>query len=268
MSVLNEICEAKAAHVKERKTAMPLAALEEQIKTQAPPRGFINRINAIAQNAIALITEVKKASPSKGIIREDFDPAAIARTYENGGAACISVLTDMPYFQGNDEHFKTVRENVDLPLIRKDFMIDPYQIYESRSLGADCILLIMAALDDSQARDLYALSRELGMDTLVEIHNESELERALKLTPAMIGVNNRNLKTLKVDVQTSFDLLEKIPENITKIAESGLSDHQTVSKLRNAGYSGFLIGESLMREPNIATALEKILGKQLTRNRN
>jgi len=261
MSVLNEICDRKREHVKQSKTALSLSNLEDQIKEQPVPRGFIQRLNTVAENGIALITEVKKASPSKGIIREDFDPATIAQIYENGGAACISVLTDEPYFQGHDDHFKAVREAVNLPLIRKDFMIDPYQIHESRAMGADCILLIMAALDDSLVADLYTLATDLGMDVLVEIHDETEMQRALKLGPAMIGVNNRNLKTLEVDVQTSFYLREQMPANITKIAESGLADHHTISKLQNAGYAGFLVGESLMREDDIGNALDILLGK-------
>ncbi len=261
MSVLNEICQRKIQHVAERKVAVPLSDLETQIREQDKPRGFIENLNAVVQNGTALITEVKKASPSKGVIREDFDPAVIAKIYEAGGAACISVLTDEPYFQGHDDHFKAVRNAVSLPLIRKDFMIDPYQIYESRAMGADCVLLIMAALDDSLAEDLYMLAGKLGMDVLVEIHDKKELTRALAFNPAMIGVNNRNLKTLDVDVQTSFDLLDQIPAGVTKIAESGLSDRQTISKLQNAGYSGFLVGESLMREDNVAGALKILSGK-------
>ena len=258
MSVLEEICEKKRSHVEERKEQVPLEDLKTQIEEQTPPRGFIKRIQNM--NGPALITEVKKASPSKGLIREDFDPAEIAKAYEDSGAACISVLTDAPYFQGSDEDFKAARAAVSLPMIRKDFMTDEYQIYESRALGADCILLIMAALDDSLAKALSALSEELGMDVLVEIHDESELERALTLNPKMVGVNNRNLKTLDVDVQTSFDLVEKMPTKITKIAESGLSDFATISNLQTAGYEGFLVGESLMLQENISAATQKLLG--------
>lgn len=268
MSVLLEICERKKQHVKEQKSKTSIAALEELIAGQTPPRGFIKRIRDVSQNGPALITEIKKASPSKGIIREDFNPADIAIIYEENGAACISVLTDEPYFQGHNDHFKTARKTVSIPMIRKDFMIDPYQIYESRALGADCILLIVAALDDSQLSDLYALSKELGMDALIEIHAEDELERAVKINPDMIGVNNRNLKTLKVDIQTSFEMLEKIPSHVTKIAESGLAGFDEISSLQNAGYEGFLIGESLMREKNISVALNRFLGKNLTQNMN
>ena len=258
MSVLGEICEKKSSHVEAQKTKISLEDLKTQIEQQATPRGFINRIQNM--DGPALITEAKKASPSKGLIRENFDPANIAKTYEDSGAACISVLTDTPYFQGSDKDFKAARAAVSLPMIRKDFMIDEYQIYESRALGADCILLIMAALDDSLSKDLYALSTELGMDVLVEIHDESELERALTLNPKMVGVNNRNLKTLDVDVQTSFDLIQKMPAEITKIAESGLVDFETISNLQAAGYAGFLVGESLMRQENISAATQKLLG--------
>ncbi|MCB9980881.1 MAG: indole-3-glycerol phosphate synthase TrpC [Rhodospirillales bacterium] len=258
MSVLNEICKKKRSDVETRKTNVPLQDLKAQIQDQPPPRGFIKRLKAVDETGLALITEVKKASPSKGLIRADFDPATIAKTYEAAGAACISVLTDEPYFQGIDEHFRQARAATTLPMIRKDFMLAPYQIYESRAMGADCILLIMAALDDSQARELYVLAQELGMDVLVEIHNSEELVRALYLDPAMIGINNRNLKTLKVDVATSFELLPIIPKDICKISESGLADHAMLTRLRIAGYSGFLVGESLMRQDDIRSAVKKL----------
>jgi indole-3-glycerol phosphate synthase len=183
----------------------------------------------------------------------------IAKIYEQTGAACISVLTDEPYFQGHDNYRTAVKDVATLPIRRKDFMIDEYQIYESRSLGADCILLIMAALDDQSAKNLYALSTELKMDVLVEVHDEEELTRALKLNPQMIGINNRSLKTLKVDIETSFRLAEKIPASILKIAESGISDAATIHRLSKSGFGGFLIGESLMREADIGRALRKLL---------
>lgn len=258
MSVLQEICDKKREHVEARKTACPLSELTARMADQAPPRGFIKQIKAVDETGIALITEVKKASPSKGLIRADFDPAKIAKTYENNGAACVSVLTDEPYFQGTDAHFTAARATINLPMIRKDFMIDPYQIIESRSLGADCVLLIMAALDNVLAADLYAQATDLGMDVLVEIHDAEELDRALTLSPAMIGINNRNLKTLKVDTQTSFDLVDAIPETCVKIAESGLSDHSTLTRLKTAGFSAFLVGESLMRQADIGEAVKKM----------
>lgn len=261
MSVLAKICDDKREHVEQCKAAVSLEELKKRIQEQAAPRGFIQRIKSISADGVALITEVKKASPSKGVIREDFSPSEIAKTYEDNGAACLSVLTDIPYFQGSDEYFKAVRETVSLPMLRKDFMIDPYQIYESRALGADCILIIIAALELPQAQDLSALSEELGMDVLVEVHNEEELEAALSFSPHMVGVNNRNLKTLDVDVQTSFDLLSLIPDTSVKIAESGISDPQTIESLQEAGYDGFLVGESLMRQTDIGSGVRKLLQK-------
>lgn len=259
MSVLNEICERKAEHVAQQKSIVSLNALKDLIEAKAPtPLGFINAIKN--HDKTAIIAEVKKASPSKGIIREDFNPTAIAKAYAAGGAACLSVLTDAPYFQGSDQYFADVRAAVNLPLLRKDFMIDPYQIYESRALGADCILLIMAALSDETAQELYDLSAQLGMDVLVEIHDEVELERALKLNPAMVGVNNRNLKTLKVDVQTSYDFAPQMPDMVVKIAESGIDSPQTIKNLQKSGYNGFLVGESLMRQPCVKTALQTLIG--------
>jgi indole-3-glycerol phosphate synthase len=261
MSVLNQICTDKAEHVKAQKTQTPLVDLQAKIKNIDAPKGFINRIrNFTAENKIPLITEVKKASPSKGIIREDFEPVEIAKIYEASGAACLSVLTDEPYFQGKDEYLTAIRAAVSLPMLRKDFMIDPYQIYESRALGADCILIIMAALEDSLAAELYALSTELGMDALVEVHNMEELERAMKLTPAMVGVNNRNLKTLEVDLNVGMELAKALPDTVLKIGESGIYTHDDILALQKAGFEGFLIGESLMREPDIGLAVKKITG--------
>ncbi len=256
-SVLQEICEKKRAHVERQKSLQPQSEMESLAQSMPPAKGFIDAL----QNAkgAALIAEVKKASPSKGIIRENFDPLKIAQSYERAGASCLSVLTDTPYFQGSDEYFKAVREAVALPMLRKDFMIDPYQIYESRALGADCILLIMAALDDEMAKELYDLSTALGMDVLIEIHNLEELERSKALNPRMVGVNNRNLKTLNVDIQTSFDLLKHIPESALKVAESGISEAKTIQDLHSAGYKAFLVGESLMRQENIENAVKALL---------
>ncbi len=249
-SVLQEICDKKALHVKAKKHQTPLANLEALAKKAPPPRGFIKALQNA--NGPALIAEVKKASPSKGLIRADFDPAKIARIYEDNGANCISVLTDEPYFMGHDDDLKAVKDTVKIPVLRKDFMIDPYQIIESRALGADCILIIIAALSDPQAKELYDLATALGMDVLVEVHDANELERANLLNPAMTGVNNRNLKTLDVDVQTSKTLFPHIPTHTLKVAESGISDAQTITDLHTQGYDAFLIGESLMRHENIA----------------
>ena len=257
MSVLREICGKKTLHVEQQKTKTSLDELKSIIAEAPSPRGFINAIKNHKQTAI--IAEVKKASPSKGIIRKDFDPSAIAKSYEKAGAACLSVLTDAPYFQGSDEYFKQVRGAVKLPLLRKDFMVDPYQIYESRAMDADCILIIMAALTDEMAKTLYDLATQLGMDALVEVHDREELERALDLNPQMVGINNRNLKTLEVDVQTSHDFADLMPDNVVKIAESGIDSPQTIQTLEKSGYDGFLIGESLMRQPCIETALATLL---------
>jgi len=260
-SVLQEICAVKAKHVTAQKTKFSLSDLESIAAEAEAPRGFIDALKS--SDGPALIAEVKKASPSKGIIREDFDAPQIARIYEDNGANCLSVLTDEPYFQGSDDYFKAVKAEVKLPMLRKDFMVDPYQITESRALGSDCILIIMAALSDAQAAELYEASESYGMDVLIEVHNEEELERSLLLKPKMIGVNNRNLKTLGVDTQTSFDLLNKIPDNTLKVAESGLSDAQTIQKLHAAGYDSFLIGESIMREKDIAAKIHLLFPNKL-----
>lgn len=257
MSVLLEICARKAKHVQAQKDKISLEELISKHEEAPAPIPFVKAIKDNKETAI--IAEVKKASPSKGIIRKDFDPVQIAQQYKRAGATCLSVLTDQPYFQGTDEYFENIRAVVDLPMLRKDFMVDPYQIFESRVMGADCILLIMAALEDEMAADLYELSVDLGMDVLVEIHNKEELERALKLNPAMIGVNNRNLKTLHVDVKTSHDLAHNMPDTVVKIAESGIDSNETIKNLQKSGYQGFLIGESLMRQPCVETALSTLL---------
>ncbi len=256
--VLTKICTDKAIHVEKMKQKRSIDDLIALRQDQEAPRGFINALAKKSKHQTALITEVKKASPSKGVIREDFDPVAIAQIYAQSGAACLSVLTDEPYFQGHDDYFTAIRSEVSLPMLRKDFMIDPYQIYESRALGADCILLIMACLSDALAAELYELTESLGMDTLFEVHDEEELNRALALKPKMLGVNNRNLKTLEVDLQTGLDLAAQIPANILKVAESGIYKPDHIEGFKNAGYSAFLVGESLMREDNIANAVQKL----------
>lgn len=260
MNVLNRICAEKREHIRVMRAQTPLSTLKEMALQQDEPRGFKARILDFAgRNRPALIAEIKKASPSKGVIRQDFDPVEIARIYQASGAACLSILTDAPYFQGDDSYLGLVREAVDIPLLRKDFMIDLYQIYESRALGADCILLIMAALTDSQAEELYETARLLGMDVLVEIHDAGELERALKFSPGMVGINNRNLKTLEVDIQTAHTLAGKMPADLIKVAESGINTHDELAALKNNGYHAFLVGESLMRQPDIGAAVKKLL---------
>lgn len=256
MSVLNEICARKHLHVKAQKEKIPVGTLRKSIESAAAPRGFMRAVTNHPHPAI--IAEIKKASPAHGIIRPDFNPESIAKIYESSGATCLSVLTDEPYFQGRDEYIAAAKSVSTLPVLRKDFIVDEYQVYESRALGADCILLIVAALETKTLVALHALAIDLCMDVLVEIHDEAELNIALAINPAMIGVNNRNLKTLAVDVQTSHALASKIPSSTLKISESGLTGRPTLDALRNAGYNGFLIGESLMRAPDIADALSAL----------
>lgn len=258
-NVLDKICTDKKGHVALKKTQQSLNDLEILVKEQLPARVFINALRNPVQDNVALIAEVKKASPSKGLIRSNFNPVEIAQTYKESGATCLSVLTDEPYFQGHDDYFTAIREVVSLPILRKDFMIDPYQIYESRVLGADCVLLIMACLSDDQAAEFYSLSTALGMDTLFEVHDEKELERALKLEPKMLGVNNRNLKTLNVDLQTGLNLAKNIPSDILKVAESGIYNSDHIQQFLNAGFNAFLVGESLMREDDIAAAVQNLI---------
>ena len=262
MSVLAEICREKMNYVERMQHLIPDIVMSERAKVQTSSRGFIQSIRAKkADGEPALIAEVKKASPSKGIIRHDFDPQRIARIYETNGATCLSVLTDAPYFKGSDEDFEAARAVTRLPVIRKDFMLTPYQIVESRALGADCILIIMAALDDKTAKTLYTLANDFGMDVLVEVHDREELDRALALNPKMVGVNSRSLKTLKVDLQTAYDLLPHIPADVIRVAESGIYTNEELSALHSAGFDAFLVGESLMREHDIGQAVQKLLGK-------
>ena len=259
---LTEICDKKREHISAQKKIVPEAALYERALAVTPPRGFHAALKKrIATGEIGLIAEVKKASPSKGIIREEFNPVTIANAYENGGATCLSVLTDEPYFQGADGYLIAARAAVNLPVLRKDFMLDIYQVLEARSLGADCILLIMAALSDTQAQELERVAHELGMDVLVEVHDAPELERALThLTSKLIGINNRNLKTLAVDLATSETLRKMIPEGYTAVCESGIATPADIARMRAADMHCFLVGESLMREENIATATRQLIG--------
>ncbi len=257
-TVLDKICDDKRRHIERKKAYIPLSDLKSKSQDQSPTRGFIRTLKS---HDPALIAEVKKASPSKGIIRQDFDPVAIAKTYASNGAACLSVLTDEPYFQGHDDYLVAIRAAVNIPILRKDFMLDAYQLYEARAMGADCILLIMAALEDTQAAELYDLATSLEMDTLFEVHDENELERCLALAPKMVGVNNRNLKTLEVDLATGMNLALSMPQDVVRVAESGINDYETVETFAAAGFNAFLIGESLMRESDIGHATRKILGK-------
>ena len=258
--VLAQICDDKRHHVAERKRAVSQAALAERERAAEAPRGFAAALSAVADSGRpALIAELKKASPSKGLIRADFEPAALAAAYARGGAACLSVLTDKPYFQGEDRHLTQAHAAVTLPVLRKDFMLDPYQVTEARALGADCILLIMAALEDSQAAELAAAAGELDMDTLAEVHDAHELERALALDASLLGINNRNLKTLEVDLATTERLAPLAAGGPPIVCESGLHGPDDIARMTALGVYRFLVGESLMRQPDVAAATAALL---------
>lgn len=259
--VLDRICRDKRDHVATLKAATPLHDMKARAASASPIRPFANSLAAASAAGYGLIAELKKASPSKGVIREDFSPSALAKAYKAGGATCLSVLTDMPYFQGSNDYLIAARGAVDLPVLRKDFMLDPYQVYEARAIGADCILLIMAALEVSQAAELEALAFELGMDVLIEIHNEAELDRALTLKSPLIGVNNRNLKTLTVDLATTERLAAAIPGDRIAVGESGLGAPADLARCAAVGVRCFLIGESLMRQDDVAAATRAILAQ-------
>ncbi len=260
---LTKITADTARHVAKCKAARPLGVVEDTAKKADAPRGFAKALKAtIAAGRYGLIAEIKKASPSKGLIRPDFDPPSLARAYERGGATCLSILTDEPYFQGRDEFLVQARAATKLPVLRKDFMIDPYQIVEARALGADCVLLIMACLDDKLAAELATLAHRWGMDVLVEVHNAEELDRALAIDGDLIGVNNRNLKTLAVDLTTTEQLAPKVPKDRVLVAESGLGSPADLARMAKVGASAFLIGESFMRKPDVEAAVREILVKK------
>lgn len=261
-NTLQQICAQKRAHIAAQKQAVPEDVLYQRALATTPPRGFHAALKArVAAGTIGLIAEVKKASPSRGIIRADFDPSTLAKAYETGGATCLSVLTDIPYFQGADAYLIAARAATRLPVLRKDFMLDPYQILESRSLGADAILLIMAALSDDEAKNLESLARELGMDALIEVHDATELERALThLSSRLIGINNRSLKTLAVDLSVSETLRPHIPADYTVVCESGIATPADIARMRAAQMHCFLVGESLMREADVTRATRALLG--------
>lgn len=258
--ILARICEEKRAEVALAKGARPWADVERAAREAAPPRGFIAALErAIAGGRHGLIAEVKRASPSAGLIRPDFDPVALARAYAKGGAAALSVLTDEPYFQGKPEHLVAARAAVELPVLRKDFMLEPYQIAESRAMGADAVLLIMAALEDAQAAELEAAAEAFGMDVLAEVHDLPELERALGLRTKLIGINNRNLKSLKVDLATTEELAKALPAGRLLVSESGVHRPADLARLARVGARCFLIGESLMRQADVEAATRALL---------
>lgn len=257
---LTEICATKREEVAARKVQASLATLDAHAAGQSAPQGFRAALEGKAGNGFALIAEIKKASPSKGLIRPDFDPPAHARAYEAGGAACLSVLTDAPYFQGHEDFLIAARAACGLPVLRKDFMVDPWQVAEARAIGADAILIIVAALDDTRMAEIEAAAVDCGLDVLVEVHDEKELDRALKLKSRLIGVNNRDLRDFTVSFDRTYELVGKAPKDCTFVAESGLSSRADLDAMRAHGVNCFLVGESLMRAENIASATRELLG--------
>ncbi|QDU06735.1 indole-3-glycerol phosphate synthase TrpC [Gimesia aquarii] len=257
-NILEEIIATKQIEVSQAKARLPFEQLAEQLTDAPSIRDFVNSLKIHAP--VGMIAEVKKASPSAGLIRDDFHPVDIARIYEASGAACISVLTDEHYFQGHLDYLKAVRKAVSIPVLRKDFIIERYQILEARVAGADSVLLIAECLDDNQLEDLYAYAKELGMSALVEIYDPQNLERVLKLSPPMLGINNRNLKTFVTTLDHSIQLSSEIPQNCLLISESGIQNRQDVLRLQNSGVGGILVGETLMRAPDIGEKVSELLG--------
>ena len=256
---LAAICDVTRAEVARRKAVRSLADLDRAAAGQTAPRGFRAALDRAAATGFGLIAEIKKASPSKGLIRADFDPAAHARAYQAGGATCLSVLTDAPHFQGHEEYLVAARAACDLPVLRKDFMLEPWQVAEARSIGADAILIIVAALDDSAMAEIEAAALERGMDVLVEVHDAAELDRALRLKSRLIGVNNRDLRDFSVDLTRTYDLVAHAPAGCTFVAESGIGSHADLAAMAGHGVRCFLVGESLMRAADIAAATRALL---------
>ena len=258
---LARICDDTRAETARRKEAVSLETLRSKAAGMAPTRGFgAALMERTSKGGVGLVAEIKRASPSGGMIRPDFDPAALARAYAEAGAACLSVLTDAPHFQGSPEHLKAARQAVTLPVLRKDFILQEYQVFESRVVGADCILLIMAALTDKLCKELEEIARSLDMDVLAEVHDRRELDRALGLQTKLVGINNRNLKTLKTDLAVSEELAPFVPPDRFLVSESGIRTHADVRRLMDAGIYCFLVGESLMREADVAAATRALLG--------
>jgi indole-3-glycerol phosphate synthase len=261
--ILKKICHRKVEEVAARAERLPLAELTARLADAPPPRGFAAALDARVQaGRPAVIAEIKRASPSKGLLRPDFRPAEIALSYERGGAACLSVLTDIDFFQGSDAFLQEARAACALPVLRKDFTIDPYQVHEARLIGADCILLIAACLDDARLRDLSDLAHGLGMDVLMEVHDAAELERALAVPGRLIGINNRNLRTFELSLETTLGLLESVPADRLLVTESGILTAGDVALMRAHGVHTFLVGEAFMRAPDPGTELARLFFKQ------
>lgn len=259
-TILDRICDEKRREVAEHKSRRPIQELLKRAQDQAPPRGFATALtHKVEITGLGLITEIKKASPSAGVIRTDFKPSQLARAYARGGSACLSVLTDQKFFQGSDADLGEARSACELPVIRKDFMVDPYQIVESRALGADCILLIVGALTDDELANMEGIALGYGMDVLIEIHDEAELERALKLKSPLIGINNRDLKIMKTDLGTTERLAPMIPAERQIVCESGIDSPGDIKRMVAAGVRRFLIGESLMKRPDVEMATKVLL---------
>lgn len=260
VDILEKICEEKRAHVAQASVSRPFAVIDKKARAASAPRGFINALVAKTRaGSVGLIAEIKKASPSAGIIRLEFSPKDLAQNYERAGAACLSVLTDEPYFQGRNSDLLEARSACSLPVLRKDFMLDVWQVAEARAISADCILLIMAAINDKKAAELHAAAMDYGMDVLIEVHNQKELDRALKLPNGLIGINNRNLKTLKVDLQVTEELKEHIPKDRIIVSESGISGPAEIAHLREGGIDCFLVGESLLKQADVAAATRALI---------
>ena len=258
--VLKKILARKQQEIAERSAKVSIDDLKQQITCASPVRGFVKAIEQkLAQGETAVIAEVKKASPSKGLLRENFIPADIAKSYQLGGAACLSVLTDKDFFQGSEQYLQQARAACDLPVIRKDFIVDAYQVYEARAIGADCILLIVAALDDKRLAELHQLANDLGMDVLVEVHDADELERALRLNLSLVGINNRNLRTFETSLQNTVELLDKIPADVIVVSESGLHKTDDIKMLKGHQVHTFLIGEAFMRCEEPGQALKDLI---------